>query len=204
MKRILWALAIVIALCQAVEVRAQENYTISGNLASVLSMYAENAEITAVYVKNGDKIVSDKAKVSSEGIFTLSGQTDAPTEAYLVVDLIVPGGTGQSSSLFVLEKGEITLGDFKKADFKGTPLNDAVYNEVRYLQQNASSSEARFRHISNFIEQYKKTPAVAVILSRLSPNGLFSIEEISDLINASDKCIFSNPTVSAYVRYLPC
>ena len=84
-------------------------------------------------------IITDKVEVASDGSFTLSGQVDKPMEANLVVDVIIPGGTGQSSVLFVLEKGQISVNNFTK--FEGTPLNDAVYNEINYLQQSSETSE---------------------------------------------------------------
>lgn len=140
-------------------------------------------------------IITDKVEVASDGSFTLSGQVDKSMEANLVVDVIVPGGTGQSSVLFVLEKGQILVNDFTK--FEGTPLNDAVYNEVKYLQQSSEASEFKIKHMTAFIEQYKQTPAVAMILSRLSIHGLFTMEETLHIIETSDKLILQSPMVNA-------
>ena len=204
MRKFLLAFVAILCFCPVIKIHAQSNYTISGNLNSVLNRYDKNSKISAVYIKSGNMIITDKVEVASDGSFTLSGQVDKPMEANLVVDVIVPGGTGQSSVLFVLEKGQILVNDFTK--FEGTPLNDAVYNEVNYLQQSSETSEFKIKHISAFIEQYKQTPAVAMVLSRLSIPGMFTMEEILHIINTSDKHILQSPFVNAYVsnikRYL--
>lgn len=179
------------------EVHSQNSYRISGNLNSVLSMYAEESKISAAYIKSGDEIISDKVPVSPDGFFTISGQIDKPIEAYLVIDVIVPGGTGQSSALFVLEKGEISVNDCTK-EVHGTPLNDAVYNEVTFLEQSKKTIEFKIEHACAFIEKYKQTPAVAVLLSRLYIHKVFTIEETLAIINASDKLIFESPIVNTY------
>lgn len=204
MKKFLLAFVAIICFCSVIKVHAQSGYTISGNLNSVLSRYDKNSKISAAYIKSGNMIITDKVEVATDGSFTLSGQVDTPIEAHLVVDVIVPGGTGQSSVLFVLEKGQISVNDFTK--FEGTALNEAVYNEIKYLQQSSETSESKIKHITAFIEQYKQTPAVAMILSRLSMHGLFTMEEILHIINTSDKHILQSPFVNAYVanikRYL--
>ena len=180
------------------EVHSQNSYRISGNLNSVLSMYAVESKISAAYIKSGDEIIIDKVPVAPDGFFTISGQIDKPIEAYLVIDVIVPGGTGQSSALFVLEKGEISVNDCIKGDIQGTPLNDAVYNEVTFLEQSKETLEFKIEHACAFIEQYKHTPAVAMLLSGLSAHGVFTMEETLAIINASDKLIFESPIVHAY------
>lgn len=197
MKKLLTLLAIT--CLWYVEVYSQTSYILSGNLNPVLGMYDAESKISAAYIKSGDKIICDKAPVSSDGFFAISGQVDKPIEAYLVVDVIVPGGTGRSSSLFVLEKGEISVNDFVKGDFQGTPLNDAVYKEVKFLEQSTETSEFKMEHVSSFIEQYKGTPAVAMLLSRLVSHRMFTMEETLAIINASDKLILESPAVNAYV-----
>ena len=204
MRKFLLAFVAILCFCPVIKIHAQSNYTISGNLNPVLNRYDKNSKISAVYIKSGNMIITDKVEVASDGSFTLSGQVDKPMEANLVVDVIIPGGTGQSSVLFVLEKGQISVNNFTK--FEGTPLNDAVYNEINYLQQSSETSEFKIKHISAFIEQYKQTPAVAMVLSRLSIPGMFTMEEILHIINTSDKHILQSPFVNAYVsnikRYL--
>ena len=204
MKKFLLAIVIISSICPVIKIHAQSNYTISGNLNSVLNRYDKNSKISAAYIKSGNMIITDKVEVASDGSFTLSGQVDKPMEAQLVVDVILPGGTGQSSILFVLEKGQILVNDFTK--FEGTPLNDAVNNEINYLQQSSETSEFKIKHISAFIEQYKQTPAVAMVLSRLDIHGLFTMEEILHIIDTSDKLILQSPVVNAIAsnikRYL--
>ena len=204
MKKFLLAIVIISSICPVIKIHAQSNYTISGNLNSVLNRYDKNSKISAAYIKSGNMIITDKVEVASDGSFTLSGKVDMPMEAQLVVDVILPGGTGQSSILFVLEKGQILVNDFTK--FEGTPLNDAVYNEVKYLQQSSETSESKINHMTAFIEQYKQTPAVAMVLSRLDIHGLFTMEEILHIIDTSDKLILQSPVVNAIAsnikRYL--
>lgn len=189
----------VTCICSASDLHAQDDYEISGNLKPVLGMYAENAEIDAAYIMSGKKMISEKVPVSPDGNFMISGQIGTPVEASLVVDVIVPGGTGQSSALFVLEKGKIHVEDFLKGHFRGTALNDAVSEEINYLQQSSAASEVKGRHVSSFIERYKHTPAVPIILSRLNSHRLLALKEILDIVNASDPCILENPLVKAYV-----
>jgi thiol-disulfide isomerase/thioredoxin len=167
-------------------------------------MYAVESKIGAAYIKSGDEIISDKVPVSPDGFFTISGQIDKPIEAYLVIDVIVPGGTGQSSALFVLEKGEISVNDCIKGDVHGTPLNDAVYNEVTFLEQSKKTIEFKIEHACAFIEKYKQTPAVAVLLSGLYVHKVFTIEETLAIINASDKLIFESPIVNTYASSMQC
>ena len=101
--------------------------------------------------------------------------------------------------MFVLEKGKIHVEDFLKGHFRGTALNDAVSEEINYLQQSSAASEVKGRHVSSFIEQYKHTPAVPIILSRLNSHRLLALKDILDVVNASDPCILENPLVKAYV-----
>ena len=197
MRKILLTLLAVTCLWFT-EAHSQNSYIISGNLNSVLSMYARESKISAVYIKSGSEIIGDKVPVSSDGFFTISGQIDKPIEAYLAVDVIVPGGTGQSSVLFVLESGEISVNDCIKGDIQGTPLNDAVYNEVKFLVQSTETSEFKIKHVSAFIEQYKQTPAIAMVLAGLSAHKVFTMEETLAIINASDKLIFESPIVNTY------
>ena len=198
MKKLFLSLLVIVCFC-SVRAHAQDGYTISGNLNSILSMYAEGSKISSAYIMSDDKIISDKAAVSTDGSFTLSGQVDKPIEACLVVDLIVPGGTGRSSAFFVLEEGEISVNDFLSRDFQGTPLNDAVYNEIKFLMQCSEASEFKMKHVISFIEQYKGTPAVAMVLSGLAIRKLFTMEEMLEIVNASDKLILESPLVETYV-----
>lgn len=197
MRNKLFALFAVSCCLSMIELYAQTNYTISGYLGSALVRYEEGSKISSAYLMSGNRIISEKAAISSDDYFIISGQVDSPVEAFLVVDLVVPGGTGRSSEVFALEKGEIVVEDFSKGVFRGTPLNDAVFNEIEYLKQCPESKEFKFEHVSSFIEEYKRTPAIAVLLQRLSTSGLFSIGEIFDVVNSSDKCILESPFVSA-------
>lgn len=199
MKRFITVLIAISCFCLACDMNAQNSYTISGNLNAVLDSYAEGARIDVAYIMSGNNMISDKTPVSSEGLFTISGQVDIPIEATLVVDVIIPGGSGKSSAFFVLENGKIWIDDFSKGFFRGSPLNDAVYEEIKYLQQSPECKESKIKHVSTFIEQYKHTPAVPMILKRLSSQRLFGSEDILEIVNASDKCILESPETNAYI-----
>ena len=94
MRKFLLAFVATLCFCPVIKIHAQSNYTISGNLNPVLNRYDKNSKICAVYIKSGNMIITDKVEVASDGSFTLSGQVDKPMEANLVVDVIIPGGTG--------------------------------------------------------------------------------------------------------------
>ena len=199
MKRFITVLIAISSFCFACDMHAQQSYTISGNLNAVLDSYAEGARIDVAYIVSGNNMISDKSPVSPEGLFTISGQIDIPIEATLVVDVIIPGGSGKSSAFFVLENGKIWIDDFSQGFFRGSPLNDAVYEEIKYLQQNHEGIERKIKRVSTFIEQYKHTPAIPVILKRLSSQRLFGSEDILEIVNASDKCILESPVTNAYM-----
>ena len=177
-------------------------YTVTGNLNGFLASYAEGAVVDSAYIKSGDSIIGNKVAVAPNGDFTLTGAVDAPVEAYLVAECTVPGGKGKSSKLFVLENGKIHFNDVLNDDIQGTPLNDAVYAEIAWLNQTTDASEAKLQRTAAFIEKYKHTPAPAALISYIASKRIFTVAEKETLINNADPCILESEFVGKYASTL--
>ena len=199
MKKIITFLILpVVAILSACNSRPT-SYTLSGNINGFLASYEDGAAIDSVYITCGDTIVGQKEPVAPNGTFTLSGTVETPLEAYLVAELSVPGGTGKSSILFVLENGNILFNDVLKGDIQGTPLNDAVYAEIVSLQQVTDNPDVKMQRASSFIEKYKHTPASASLLYYIVRQNIFSFEDCESIIHNADPCIMESGFVNKYV-----
>ncbi len=200
--RFLQFLIALLCLCPEAEANAQTNYKISGYLNDVLRQYEKGTEIKSVYVMAGNEVVGEKGNADPDGFFTLQGMVEKPQEAFLTIDLKVPGGTGRTAICFVLEKGEIVVEGNGSGIVSGTPLNDAVFGEINLLKQNSGNSEYKISHVSGFIEKYKHTPAIAMLLPNLVSNRIFSMKEMDTIISKADKSIFKSGFVSYYASQI--
>lgn len=200
------ALAVVVLLGACAN--KPTSYTVTGNLNGFLDMYGEGSTIDSAYIALSDstltemRILGSKVAVAPDGTFMLTGSIDAPAEANLMVDITAPDGTGCGMLLFILENGEIVINDFMKGDIQGTPLNDAVYNELTYLKQIADSTELKLQRIAAFFEKYKHTPAPVALLYYSAVVNLLTLEESAAVIESVDPSILKGPFADSYVSHI--
>ena len=207
MKPIKLFLALTVTVLLGACANKPTNYTVTGNLNGFLDMYGEGSSIDSAYINisfndstlNEMTTLGDKVAVAPDGTFVLKGSIDAPKEAYLMADLTVSGGKGGSMLLFILEPGEIVINDFMKGDIQGTPLNDAVYNELTYLKQIADSTELKLQRIAAFFEKYKHTPAPVALLYYSAVVNLLTLEESAAVIESADPSILKSPFADSYI-----
>ncbi len=210
MKNVKLFLALVLAVLLGACANKPTSYTVTGNLNGFLEMYEEGSTIDSAYIMisfddstlNALTTLGDKVAVAPDGTFVLKGSIDAPTEAYLMADLSVPGGTGSAMLLFILENGEIVINDFMKGDIQGTPLNDAVYNELTNLKQIADSTELKLQRIAAFFEKYKHTPAPVTLLYYSAVVNLLTLEESAAIIENADPSVLKGPFIDSYASQI--
>ena len=200
-------LALAVAVLLGACANTPTSYTVTGNLNGFLDMYGEGSTIDSVYIDiaHNDSTLSEmtilgsKVAVAPDGTFIITGSIDAPAEAYLMVDITAPDGTGAGMLLFILENGEIVINDFMKGDIQGTPLNDAVYNELTYLKQIADSTDLKLQRIAAFFEKYKHTPAPVALLYYSAVVDLLTLEESAAVIESADPSILKSPFADSFI-----
>ena len=161
----------------ATSCNTENTYKVSGNISDVLNYYDENSTISSVYINIEGTNPGERVEVSPEGFFSINGTIDKPTLALLVIEVEVPGGYGQSSSIFILEKGNITLDHFINGTFSGSKLNNSVFKQIKSLQSAEKNSEEKVKEIEKFIKRHKNTPAPILLLTYINALKLISIEE---------------------------
>lgn len=186
----------------ATSCNTENTYKVSGNISDVLNYYDENSTISSVYINIEGTKPGERVEVSPEGFFSINGTIDKPTLAILVIEVEIPGGYGRSSSIFILEKGNITLDHFINGTFSGSKLNDSVFKQIKSLQSAEKNSEEKVKEIEKFIKKHKNTPAPVVLLTYINTLKLVSIEECASIINNADESIRNNTVVSSIMTYI--
>lgn len=168
------------------------HYTVTGNVNDVLSRYNGNVTADSVFIAYGDYILSGRTAVNPNGAFRLSGSIDGPLkksimkcelETNLIIQLTVDGKTEYWSQILVLEDGNIIVNNLQQGNIQGTPLNDAMYNELCYLKETTDSPQAKLQRITAFIQQHKQTLVPAALIQNIGIQQLLTDEELISIID---------------------
>ena len=154
-------LLVAAVLCMAGNAFGQDpaKFTLKGNLGYILGRYEKGAVIESVALRQypNMKLISNGGnEISYYGVFD-----GKPQVAELVVDLTVPGGSGTSSLVFVLEEGTLVF------DGGIVPQGGKLNNALRALWEELPKKKEKdaLSAIKEFVSKEENAPASVILLS---------------------------------------
>lgn len=156
-----FVLLVAAVLCLAGNANCQEptKFTLKGDIGYILKMYGSGAVIESVALRqypNMKLISNGGSEISHYGVF--DGQ---PQVAELVVDLTVPGGSGTTSLVFVLEEGTLVF------DGGIVPQGGKLNNALRTLTGDLQKMKEKdaMGAIKEFVSKEENAPASVILLT---------------------------------------
>ena len=183
---------LAVSLTTAVDC-VSKSFTITCDMSPVLAMYQNGSAVDSVLVQqmlpDGSFETLGRAEVTGS-IARYSGKIARPAIGKMKVFLTVPGGSGSSESVLILEPGNIFADE--KFSFHGTKSNDAINDAMDRLAQcsgEASSIQALF---DDFQGKQGELTTVLFFAKSLQKLGL---ERWNGLLDSIDDGVKSHPYI---------
>ena len=176
------------------QTQAQNNYTISGNIAAIMNKGPYTVKVDSVEIHNDSTTIIPpgqqmKRYVVEDGKIRISGRVEKPLYSNLKVKMDVKFENGETRTStqgfpFILEAGDIVM-DSEQPLFRGTPLNDACSEAMAKFRELAESEQ--FDELKSFakdfLKQHKDDPAFIYMIEE--SRGLLQPKDLLALI---DQC----------------
>ncbi len=168
--------------------------TVTSDLTPILSRYADGSTVDSVLVQSlttdGEYQTLGYARVDGKTA-TFSGKIAEPVFGKIKYCLSVPGGTGSSESIFILEPGNITSDN--AVTFHGSKRNDAVNEALDKLEQCADDPQAVRALFDDFQSRQQDVTTASFYAKALPKLGL---ERWVSLLKTTGDGVRNNPYIS--------
>ncbi len=168
--------------------------TVTSDLTPILSRYANGSTVDSVLVQaltsDGTYQTLGYAQVDGKTA-TFSGKITEPVFGKIKYCLSVPGGTGSSESIFILEPGNISADE--ALSFRGTKRNDAVNEALEKLEQCADDPQA-VRTLFDDFQSRQQDVTTAYFFAKAIP--ALGLERWVSLLKTTSDEVRNNPYIS--------